>query len=102
MTPGTVYLVGAGPGDPVLLTVRAAELQRWVASGEYAKILAGEYPRRGAPRDGNLGDDYVDAAGYYGAKTRETFQQFGDAFNRARDAFSSTWRGGGSGSTSGQ
>src|SRR5687768_8486662 len=40
-------------------TVRAAELQRWVASGEYARIVAGEYPRRGTPRDGNLGDDYV-------------------------------------------
>ena len=28
-------------------TVRAAELQRWVASGEYDRILRGEYVRRG-------------------------------------------------------
>ena len=28
-------------------TVRAAELQRWVASGEYDRILRGEYTRRG-------------------------------------------------------
>ncbi len=27
-------------------TVRAAELQRWVASGEYDKILGGDYRRR--------------------------------------------------------
>ena len=26
--------------------VRAAELRRWVDSGEYTRILAGDYPRR--------------------------------------------------------
>ena len=30
-------------------TVRAAELQRWVKSGEYDEILDGDYPRRGDP-----------------------------------------------------
>jgi Zn-dependent protease with chaperone function len=75
-------------------TVRAAELQRWVASGEYAKILAGEYPRRGAPRDGNLGDDYVDAAGYYGRQARDAFSVLGDSLGRARDAFNDTFNKG--------
>ena len=100
------YEMGGGAWDTVLKllntamrthpfhTVRAAELLRWQRSGQYDAILAGNYLRRG-DNDRPLTDDYVDAAGYYGAKTRETFQQFGDAFNRAKDAFSSTWRGGG-------
>jgi Zn-dependent protease with chaperone function len=99
------YEMGGGAWDTVLKllntamrthpfhTVRAAELLRWQRSGQYDAILSGTYVRRG--EDGPpLTDDYVDAAGYYGAKTRETLQQFGDAFSRAKDAFSSTWRGG--------
>ena len=31
-------------------TVRAAEIQKWVAAGDYERILAGEYVRRGQPR----------------------------------------------------
>jgi len=99
------YEMGGGARDTVLKllntamrthpfhTVRAAELLRWQRSGQYDAILSCNYVRRG--EDGPpLTDDYVDAAGYYGAKTRETLQQFGDAFSRAKDAFSSTWRGG--------
>jgi Zn-dependent protease with chaperone function len=71
-------------------TVRAAELQRWVASGEYGEILAGNYMRRGNEGDRPLGDDYADAAGYYGKEVRDTL---GSIFDRARDAFNSATRG---------
>ena len=54
-------------------TVRAAELLRWHRAGGYDKILAGDYLRRGQGDDDQpLSDDYADAAGYYGQKTRET------------------------------
>ena len=74
-------------------TVRAAELLRWQRGGGYDKILAGDYLRRGqGDRDQPLSEDYVDAAGYYGQKTRETVDQFKDGFNRAKDAVTSAWR----------
>lgn len=74
-------------------TVRAAELLRWQRSGGYDKVMAGEYARRGASdQDQHLGEDYADAAGYYGQKTRETVNQFKDGISRARDAVSNAWR----------
>ena len=40
-------------------TVRAAELQKWVASGDYDRILRGEYVRRGArAKERPIGDDW--------------------------------------------
>jgi Zn-dependent protease with chaperone function len=71
-------------------TVRAAELQRWVKSGAYDKILSGDYPRRGDP--GHLSDDYVDAAGYYGNQARQAMTEVGDVLARARDAFNNAFR----------
>ena len=56
-------------------TVRAAELLRWQRAGGYDKIIAGDYIRRGSgDKDHPLGEDYADAAGYYGQKTRETVE----------------------------
>jgi Zn-dependent protease with chaperone function len=72
-------------------TVRAAELQRWVKSGQYDTIINGDYPRRGDDT-GKLSDDYVDAAGYYGNQAREAFTQVGDVLARARDAFNNAFR----------
>src|SRR3954451_18908739 len=54
-------------------TVRAAELLRWHRGGGYDRIIAGDYvPRRQSDSDRPLSEDYGEAAGYYGQKTRET------------------------------
>ena len=69
-------------------TVRAAELQRWVASGAYARILSGDYPRRdGTGPQTTYANDVRGAAEYYGQQARETFDKVGDSFVRAADAF---------------
>jgi Zn-dependent protease with chaperone function len=67
-------------------TVRAAELQRWVASGEYERILRGEYTRRGAEaRERPLRDDVAAAGAYYAGEARELATQVADAARRAAD-----------------
>jgi Zn-dependent protease with chaperone function len=73
-------------------TMRVAELHRWVRSGEYYRIVGGEYPRRGEQSRG-LGDDYADAAGYYGERVRDVASQVTDTFSKARDAFNQAFKG---------
>ena len=69
-------------------TVRAAELQRWVASGAYARIVGGEYPRRdGTGPQQTYAEDVRGAADYYGQQARDAFGKVGDSFARAADAF---------------
>jgi Zn-dependent protease with chaperone function len=73
-------------------TVRAAELQRWVTSGEYDRLLRGEYVRRGTETtDRPVRDDFAAAGSYYAGEAREIVTQVADAARRAaeraRDAF---------------
>jgi len=73
-------------------TVRAAELQRWVTSGEYDRILRGEYTRRGPETtERPLRDDLSAAGSYYAGEARELATQVADAAKRAaeraREAF---------------
>jgi len=73
-------------------TVRAAELQRWLTSGEYERILRGEYTRRGPDaRERPLRDDMAAAGAYYAGEARELATQVADAARRAaeraREAF---------------
>ena len=88
--------------DHPFATVRVAELNRWLKSGEYQRIVDGDYPRRGDEKARPLGDDYADAAGYYGGEWRSAVDSVSGMFNRARDAFDSALRGnGGTGGTGG-
>ena len=72
-------------------TVRAAELQRWIATGAYDRIVNGDYPRRGD--DGRpLSDDYAEAAGYYRNEAQSAVETMKDALRGARDAFNNAYR----------
>jgi Zn-dependent protease with chaperone function len=48
---------------------RAAELRKWTDSGAYARVLAGDYPRRDSDGDASVTDDAKAAASSY----RESF-----------------------------
>jgi hypothetical protein len=58
--------------------VRAAELRRWVDSGEYTRCLAGAYPRRDSDAEAGVSEAAKDAARSYS----ETFRQSQDAVGK--------------------
>ncbi|BBH15723.1 Zn-dependent protease [Nocardioides baekrokdamisoli] len=58
--------------------VRAKELRRWVDSGEYARILAGNYPRREDDAHAPLSEAAQEAAASYA----ESFSSIGDTLGR--------------------
>lgn len=58
--------------------VRATELRRWVDSGEYTRILTGDYPRRQDDDQAKVTEAAADAARSYG----EAFKQSQDALGK--------------------
>jgi len=76
-----------------LHVVRAAELQRWVAAGDYDRILRGEYTRRG-PDDQQrpLREDIGEAGSYYAKEAREVVTQAVDAAKRAASRVGDAFR----------
>jgi len=86
-------LVNTALRDHPFHTVRAAELQRWVETGAYDRILAGDYRRRGGDDGQPLSADYSDAAGYYGDQFKAATAAIRDTLGRARDAFGDAFRG---------
>jgi len=73
-------------------TVRAAELQQWIGSGQYERILRGEYTRRGPQaKERPLTDDFRAAKDHYAGEARDVMNKVTDAAKKAassaRDAF---------------
>ncbi len=73
-------------------TVRAAEIQTWVAGGEYDRILRGEYVRRDDARARPLRDDMAAAGTYYKNEARELAREVAGAARRAAGAAADAFR----------
>jgi Zn-dependent protease with chaperone function len=56
---------------------RTSELRRWVDSGEYTTILAGEYPQRDSDDDAKVSEAAQEAAKSYTAAFRDTQDTLG-------------------------
>ncbi|GAA0453798.1 peptidase M48 [Paractinoplanes deccanensis] len=62
----SIHKIGMTAFSPEPVPVaRAAELQKWVDSGEYARILGGDYARRDDDRDASVTADVKAAAASY-------------------------------------
>lgn len=67
-------------------TIRAAELQRWVASGEYDRIVGGEYVRRGGEAASRpLRDDVAAAGSYYASEALDFASHVADTARRTAE-----------------
>lgn len=65
-------------------TVRAGELQNWMTSGEYDRIIRGEYARRGPETHARpLADDLGAAKDYYAQEAKEAITSVVDAARKA-------------------
>lgn len=73
-------------------TIRAAELQQWVAAGDYERILRGEYVRRGPDRDRPLREEFGAARDYYAGEARDVAQKMAGAAKRAATAAADAFR----------
>lgn len=74
-------------------TIRAAELQRWVATGDYDRILRGEYVRRGQEqKERPIRPDVEEAGAYYAREAREVADKVTQAAKKAAEAAERAFR----------
>jgi hypothetical protein len=76
-------------------TLRAAELDRWMAGGDYDMILSGEYRKRSerhTDAEPSVTEDVAAGAGFYANEAKEVVGQAVDAARKAAQAFSDAFR----------
>jgi hypothetical protein len=88
----TLTLLNRTQPFPVL---RMREVDRWLDSGSYDRILGGDYPRRDDDPEDNSGAFWSDAVGSYAEGAREAAEPVGRWFKAAgegaRDAAGAAW-----------
>ncbi len=78
--------------------LRVGELRSWIESGEYDRVLRGDYPRRGDP-DPEYVEDLTDAARAYRKEAQEFVDDLTAAARKMRDTLFENLRGGGGSGT---
>jgi Zn-dependent protease with chaperone function len=74
-------------------TLRAAELQRWIAAGAYQRILDGEYTRRGPDADKRpIENDIDEAREHYMDEAKAVVNDVVDGAKRAAQAFTDAFK----------
>jgi len=74
-------------------TLRAAELERWIAAGSYEKVLAGEYTRRGPEAEQRpIDKDIDDARDHYMNEAKAVVNDVVDTAKRAAQAFADAFK----------
>lgn len=71
---GVIKLLNLEGQSHPFAVLRAAELRRWVDSGDYARILAGDYPLRADDAEASFTDEFRAAARSY----KRTFDESAD------------------------
>ena len=70
-------------------TLRVAELKKWHESGDYDKIMGGDYVHRSDPKEQPpLREDIGKAAGYYAKEAKDAVGEVADGVKKAARAFS--------------
>ncbi len=94
----TRLLIDLGLDHPMPVK-RIHELMAWVRSGEYERIVGGEYIRRSEPVDARA--EGGDAVSFYAERFRDAFKDAGESINSVGQQLAGWLRGAGGGDDEG-